>query len=40
MHAGVADLLGPRGEAIIEFLEAGDALCLGLEQESLADVPP
>ena len=36
MHAGVAHLLGPRGEAIIELLEAGDALGLGLEQKPLS----
>ena len=40
VHAGVAHLLGPGYEAIIQLLEAGDALGLGLEQEPLADVSP
>ena len=39
VHARVADLLSPGHEAIVELLEAGDALGLGLEQEPLADVP-
>jgi hypothetical protein len=38
MHARVADLLGPRAEAIIQLLEVGDTLRLGLEQEALADI--
>src|SRR5713226_6101221 len=38
MHAGVAHLLGPGREAIVELLEAGDAVRLSLEQEPLSDV--
>jgi len=38
VHAGVAHLLGPGREAIIELLEAGDAVRLSLEQEPLPDV--
>src|SRR5215831_10857045 len=38
VHAGVAHLLRPRRKAVIELLEAGDALGFGLEQEALADV--
>src|SRR5436190_11731833 len=39
VHARVADLFGPGTEAIVELLEAGDALGFGLEQEPLANVP-
>src|SRR6266566_2275732 len=39
VHARVAHLLGPRHEAIVELLEAGDALGLGLEQKPLSNVP-
>src|SRR6266851_1022012 len=39
VHARVAYLLGPGHEAIVELLEAGDALGLGLEQEPLPNVP-
>src|SRR5712692_2562205 len=38
VHARVAHLLGPGHEAIVELLEAGNALGLGLEQEPLSDV--
>src|SRR5260370_23730455 len=38
MHAGVAHLLGPGREAIVELLEVGDAVRLSLEQEPLSDV--
>ena len=38
VHARVAYLLNPGREAIIQILEGGDALGLGLEQEPLADV--
>src|SRR2546430_10022171 len=38
VHARVADLFGPGREAIVELLEAGDALGLGLEQKPLANV--
>ena len=38
VHARVAHLLGPGREAIVELLEAGDALSLGLEQEPLSNV--
>jgi hypothetical protein len=39
VHAGVAHLLSPRYEAIIQLLEAGDALGFCLEQEPFANVP-
>ena len=39
VHARVAHLLGPCHEAIVELLEAGDALGLGLEQKPLSNVP-
>ena len=39
VHARVADLFAPGHEAIIQLLEVGDALGLGLEQEPLANVP-
>src|SRR5207244_13031890 len=39
VHAGVAHLLGPGHEPIVELLEAGDALGFRLEQESLPNVP-
>src|SRR5207248_6596766 len=38
VHARVAYLLGPSREAIVELLEAGDALSLGLEQEPLSNI--
>src|SRR5712692_5927080 len=38
VHARVAYLLGPGREAIVELLEAGDALSLGLKQKPLSDV--
>src|SRR6266566_8150636 len=38
VHPRVAYLFGPGHEPIIELLEAGDALGLGLEQEPLSDV--
>src|ERR1700737_2081462 len=38
VHPRVAYLLRPGREAIVELLEAGDALGLGLEQEPLSDV--
>jgi len=37
MLPGIADLLGPGQEPIIELPEAGDALGLGLEEEALTD---
>ena len=40
VHARVAHLLSPGHEAIIQLLEVGDALGLGLEQEPFADLPP
>src|SRR4051794_27509187 len=40
MDARVAYLFNPGREAIIQILEAGDALGFGLEQEPLADVSP
>ena len=39
VYACVAYLLSPGHEAIIQLLEAGDALGLGLEQEPLTNVP-
>src|ERR1700694_3818465 len=38
VHARVAHLLGPGREAIVELLEAGNALGLGLEQEPLSNI--
>ena len=38
MAAGIAHLLDPGHEALVELSEAGDAVGLGLEQEPLADV--
>jgi hypothetical protein len=38
VYPRVAHLLGPGRETIIELLEAGDALGLGLEQKPLANV--
>src|SRR5713226_1700640 len=38
VHACVAYLLSPGREAIVELLEAGDTLSLGLEQEPLSNV--
>ena len=35
--AGIADLLAPGQEAVVELGEAGDAVRLGLTQEPLAD---
>jgi hypothetical protein len=37
VNTGVADLLGPGGEAVVELVQAVDAGLLGLEQEALAD---
>jgi hypothetical protein len=37
VQAGVADLLGPGGEAVVELVQGGDAGLLGLQQEPLAD---
>src|SRR5713226_5404287 len=39
VHARVAHLFSPGREAIVELLEAGDALGLGLEQKPLSNVP-
>jgi hypothetical protein len=38
MDAGVANLLGPGDEAIVELLKAADALSFGLKQEPLSDI--
>jgi hypothetical protein len=37
VHAGVAHLLGAHRKAIVEPLEAGDALGLGLSEKGLAN---
>jgi hypothetical protein len=37
MLAGIAHLLTPGQEAVVQFGEAGDAVRLGLGQEPLAD---
>ena len=39
VHARVAHLFSPGREAIVELLEAGDALGLGLEQKPLSNLP-
>jgi hypothetical protein len=38
VHARVAYLFGPGHEAIVELLEAGDALGLGLEQKPFSNI--
>jgi len=37
MHTGVAHLLGPGQETIVQLGEAGDAVRLGLGEEAFAD---
>ena len=37
VDSGVAHLLGPGGEAVVQFVQGGDAGGLGLKQEPLAD---